>query len=120
MITEEQYKAAVAQQSEAEKAINKYNRQQDDDFKERWARFGNGEIFKDEDLVYSAHAICEKCGVGLAYPKACGLHHQWTCSAVLKGIGTDKGHSAFPFSFYEIKSENQPSANGASTRPKPE
>ncbi len=78
----------------------------------------NNEFFSDSDLIYSAGARCDKCGAGLAYPKDCGPWHQWTCSNVLKGIGTDNGHGAYPFSFYEIKSENQPSAQGNTTRPK--
>ena len=49
----------------------------------------------------------------------------WWCSKVLKGQtgGLDDGlpatekHEVFPFAFYKVKSENQPSANGATTRP---
>lgn len=53
------------------------------------------------------------------------MHGEWDCTAVLRGIasaneknedGTHK-HPTFPFAFYEIKSENQPSAYGATTRP---
>jgi hypothetical protein len=119
MITEQQYKEAIAKRDEAEKVINAYGKQSIENFKARWERFDkHNEFFKDEDLIYSAYAVCEKCNAGLAYPKDCGPGHQWTCSNVLKGIGTDKGHSAYPFAFYEIKSEGQPSANGATTRPR--
>lgn len=99
--------------------MDAYHKQSAEDFDARWERFHkHNEYFKDEDLIYSAGARCDKCQAGLAYPKNCGGNHQWTCSAVLKGVGTDKGHSAFPFAFYEIKSEQQPSAYGHTTRPK--
>ena len=119
MITEEQFKEACAKRDAAEQIINDYGKQKDEAFKARWERFDkHHEAFKDEELVYSAHARCKKCNAGLAHPESCGPWHQWTCSNVLKGIGTDKGHGAFLFSMYEIKSEKQPSANGATTRPK--
>lgn len=119
MITEEQYKLAVYQKEQADKTINLYHRQKDSNFKEKWENFEKGQFFfKDEDLIYSAGARCSKCNSGLAYPKDCGMNHQWTCSSVLKGIGTDTGHEAFPFAFYSIKSESQPSAGGQTTRPK--
>lgn len=118
-ITKDDYKEAVKRHDEAEKVMNAYHAQSAQDFEERWKRFDEQhEAFSDADLVYSATARCKLCGAGLAYPKECGPNHQWTCSNVLKNIGTDKGHEAFPFAFYEIKSENQPSANGATTRPK--
>jgi hypothetical protein len=119
MITEQEYKEAIRQHDAAEKIIQAYGKQSAEEFDARWERFSNqNEFFKDEDLTYSADSRCEKCGAGLAHPKACGGFHQWTCSNVLKGIGTDSGHGAYSFAFYEIKSENQPSANGATTRPK--
>lgn len=89
-----------------------------------------------ERLTYAATARC-KCGAGLAYdpyqedrpgspfrgPDA------WECSALLlsptpptqytKGM-LDSHTAPLPFSYYEIKSENQPSACGATTRPKPD
>ncbi len=119
MITEAQYKAAVAQHDAMEKLMNEYCRQKSEDFNSRWERFvKNNEFFTDDDLVYSAWARCDKCKAGLAHPKDCGAFHQWTCSNVLKGIGTDEGHGCYPFAFYSIKSEGQPSAQGATTRPK--
>ncbi len=117
MITDQEYKDALAEREKAEAVILKYGQQKSDDFKARWQRFEHGEHFTDADLIYSAGARCSKCQAGLAYPKGCDPWHQWTCSNVLKGIGEDKGHEAFPFSFYEIKSEEQPSARGATTRP---
>jgi hypothetical protein len=78
-------------------------------------------------LVYAATHRCP-CGAGLAYdPKAARKDpaaRAWDCSAILLGTASPSGepgaveHTArLPFVFYEIKGENQPSANGASTRP---
>ena len=81
-----------------------------------------------ERLVYAAHARCD-CGAGLAYdPANCeGEKRCWDCSdillakAIVKGLPGWKTHTApLPFAFYEVKSENQPSAYGATTRPKQE
>jgi hypothetical protein len=78
-------------------------------------------------LVYAAHNRCP-CGAGLAYDPTFEdqnsvfkgpLSGCWDCSAILLGTAdknvrhTDK----LPFAFYEIKSEGQPSAAGATTRP---
>lgn len=77
------------------------------------------EVYTDDDLRYAAYARCE-CGAGLAYPKGMSFQDvsSWDCSDILTGRakpGTK--HSAkYPFAFYEIKSEDQPSANGATTR----
>lgn len=121
MITKEEFDAACVAKRDAQKIIDEYSRQQIDDFDARWAKFSAGQqFFTDADLIYSAGARCDKCNAGLAYPKNCGPFHQWTCSDVLKGIGTDKGHSAFPFAFYSIISEEQRErAQGATTRPQP-
>jgi len=75
--------------------------------------------FTEEELRYSAAARC-KCGAGYAYPKKCGGGGQWDCSALLKGEAAHgSSHSAsLPFMFYEVKSEEQPSAYGTTTRPK--
>ena len=93
----------------------------------------------DADLLYSACTRCE-CGAGLAYP----LDHEaarklgaWVCARVLKGEVDTTGdvsvnapmspvrradaaghaHIALPWWCYSVKSEGQPSSNGASTRP---
>lgn len=96
-----------------------------------------------ERLIYAATARCS-CGRGLAYdplgevtayPDDSHLRrpNAWECSGTLRytalkgrgdgvaaeeflrSIGQD--HDApLPFSFYEIKSEDQPSAHGATTR----
>ncbi len=77
-----------------------------------------GQRYAPEDLCFSATARCG-CGAGLAYPKKSGMHGSWHCSAILLGAADKtQTHDKLPFAFYEIKSENQPSANGATTRPK--
>lgn len=117
MISEEQYAAAVAQKAAADQVINDYHRERADDFRARWAKFKRGEeFFSDAELLYSARTRCKQCGAGLAYPKSCGFGHQWDCSRSLNGTGP-RDHESFPFAFYEIKSEDQPSAQGATTRP---
>lgn len=69
------------------------------------------------ELCYSATARCP-CGAGLAYylnePKA----SRWFCSDVLLNIALmDVTHTSYPFIFYEILEESQPSAEGRTTRP---
>lgn len=68
-------------------------------------------------LVYAAYDRCP-CGAGLAYGGE--AKDYWDCSAILLGTADESvTHTArLPFVFYEIKSENQPSAHGATTRPK--
>lgn len=76
----------------------------------------------DDMLTYASHARCD-CGAGLAYPNGIGIRGCWSCSDLLTGRKTrdwtlnEKHVPELPFMFYEIKSENQPSANGATTRP---
>ncbi len=75
-------------------------------------------------LRYAATTRCP-CGAGVAYDAdTTDLHGSWECSAILRGKavharsdGEVKHIEGFPFSFYEIKSEDQPSAGGATTRP---
>lgn len=89
-------------------------------------------------LVFAATSRCH-CGAGLAYDPAGesggavenpnsvfkGPHGgYWDCSAILLGTAIEKGQPGsvrhtdrLPFAFYEVKSENQPSARGATTRP---
>lgn len=93
-------------------------------------RVAKQKTFKDDELIYAAYTRC-KCGAGMAYPEGISIHGAWRCSAQLKsGLNgesiddttyrTEDGveHTKdYPFMYYEIKSENQPSANGATTRP---
>lgn len=86
---------------------------------------------KEKDLTYAATARCP-CGAGLAYVTKAdhrinsGDPHggHWDCSAIILGEaipsgqpGAVKHEARLPFTFYEIKSEGQPSARGATTRP---
>ena len=73
-----------------------------------------------DDLIYAATVRCP-CGAGMAYREG---DDAWDCSAILLGTavpsgepGSVKHEARLPFVFYEIKSEKQPSANGATTRP---
>lgn len=87
-----------------------------------------GKPFKQSQLLYVAYARCKGCGAGLAYHEGIGMHGQWDCSRVLTGRADPDErdtegslmHHTYPFVSYEINSENQPSARGATTRPKGE
>jgi hypothetical protein len=103
-------KALAEQALEAEKAVK--------------LKLESGDSFTDGELVYAATARC-LCGAGMAYPKGIGTRGFWDCSAILKGeaiaegkTGSVKHEGRMPFTFYEVKSENQPSVKGMSTRPK--
>lgn len=82
------------------------------------AQKGEGD-FNDDELIFAAYTNCP-CGHGMSYPKTVGIKGSWYCSAILMGIADkDVLHEpALPFSFYDIKSEDQPSSNGATTRKK--
>lgn len=71
-------------------------------------------------LTYAATNRCI-CGAGLAHKYFSNpMEGYWDCSEILDGTA-DKSvkHTAkLPFQFYEIKSENQPSARGMTTRPR--
>lgn len=81
-------------------------------------------IFKTRPkLIYAAHNRC-LCGMGLAYDlrnKIMSDPRQgyWDCSGIILGTADQsvKHEAKLPFVFYDIKSEGQPSANGATTRP---
>jgi hypothetical protein len=71
-------------------------------------------------LVYSAKERCS-CGAGFAYdPRARST--VWDCSAILLGDALLAGersavnHST-PCGYFELVSERQPAAHGATTRP---
>ena len=114
MITKEQYDEATVQKAQAEGIISAFFKQKAESFDDR---LKSGKPFTDYELIYAAVARCP-CGHGLAYPKDCGGFHYWDCSAILKGIAKDETTHTdrLPFAFYEIKSDQQPSAMGASTR----
>lgn len=73
--------------------------------------------FALHELRFAAYSRCE-CGAGLAYPLGMSAPGAWHCSAILRGTASRAiPHTpALPFAFYELKSEGQPSANGATTR----
>jgi len=73
---------------------------------------------KLEDLVFAAYTRCP-CGLGMAHVKGCGGFSYWDCSGILMGTAdeTMKHTDKLPFVFYDVKSELQPSAQGATTRP---
>ena len=69
-------------------------------------------------LVYSATARCE-CGAGFAYDRRSRV---WDCSAILLGDALLFGEASAaihtpPCSYFELVSERQPTAHGATTRP---
>ena len=79
--------------------------------------YTHSDKFEPKELRYAAVARCV-CGAGFAYPKNSGMDGCWHCSAILTGVA-EKGtthDSALPFRFYEVKSEDQPSAEGRTTR----
>lgn len=88
------------------------------DFRIKKALAGHGDFSLDE-LCFAATTRCA-CGAGMAYPDGgMNVHGSWHCSAILRGKAPVMSvHSEqMPFAFYEIKSENQPSAGGETTRP---
>lgn len=72
-----------------------------------------------DDLTWAATARC-RCGAGYIYPTFLhDPHGHWFCSASVLGtapLGSEHD-CAKPFAFWNIKSDRQPSANGATTRP---
>ena len=109
MITEEQYGAALKKKAEAEKVIKLFFMEKRNKFDERMK---NNPIFKDDELIYSELTLCH-CGHGLAYPKDCGFHHYWDCSAILKGEADKsvKHVDKLPFIYAHISSETQSPEN---------
>lgn len=84
----------------------------------------SGKVYTDAELVYSAIARCS-CGAGLAHPRELTSDNRyWDCSDILTGralsigeIGAKEHTSPLPFAFWKVKSEEQPSAYGHTTRP---
>lgn len=86
--------------------------------------------YKD-GLIFSSTSRCRKCGSGLCYPQDPKIQRNrdddlagtwWCMDAYFALLAKDKTfpyreHACFPFTFYEIKSEEQPSACGSTTRP---
>lgn len=94
------------------------------------------EKYEPTELLFAARARC-RCGAGLAYPMNDDEWNRkarmWACSAVLMNTAPESDnisrrgpfttekpeaqHDAYEWWCYEIKSEGQPSADGATTRP---
>lgn len=122
--SEDQLNAIIEKGNEASAELSRRYAEKSKSVKSRIKNIESGDFsqkFSDSELIYSASARCE-CGAGYAYPKNVGGFGSWKCSRILKGDETALPpvmHSGdLPFTFYEIKSEGQPSANGATTRPK--
>ena len=112
MITEAEYDAAIVANTAAEKVIHEYHKQEAELFDRRLIE---NPIFTDEELRYSASALCF-CGHGMAYPTGCGAFHYWDCSAILKGIADDgaehRGQESFTFSGIKGESERVGTTRG--------
>ncbi len=86
-----------------------------------------GAIPDEQRLVYAAFDRCP-CGHGMAYDPSGRLGtdngspfrrpNQWECAGILLGVADSKiaHQSPLYFSCWEVKGENQPSANGRTTR----
>jgi hypothetical protein len=78
------------------------------------------------EMIYASDARCP-CGAGLAYWKNPTRDEQWwDCSAIMRGEAIPSGQPGSvehtgqkPFVFWKVKSQSQPSAMGATTRPVP-
>lgn len=113
-----------------DKALDSIVARRDAQRRKRWIRDhdkaqakADAGTLKDSEIIYAAGERCP-CGAGLAYPEGIGAHGFWDCSDILTGRAAPKGHpdskqhcDRYPFVFYEIKSERQPSQNGRTTRP---
>lgn len=127
-MTEEEIRQEIAKidtmKAPLEKRLREILAARSEKIKERinLAESGAGDFQLDE-LVFSAYSRCP-CGAGLCYAIGCGGFSSWHCSDILLGRAVPSGQEGsknhtepLPFTFYEIKSERQPSVNGATTRP---
>lgn len=104
--------------------LNEMYKSQSDDTEAKIERVRRmKDAFTLDELRFAARNRCD-CGAGLAYPKKIGVWGSWDCSDILLGRAIPKDQegskthvSPLPFQFYEIKSEDQPSANVETTRP---
>jgi hypothetical protein len=116
-LTEQESKAIRELKDVFDKKLSGHFRKRVEKADKRYELFLKGVRYQPEDLTWAATARCV-CGHGMAYPTNCGSHRQWECSGILTGKGDPKllHLSPRPFALYEIKSDDQPSAYGASTR----
>ena len=86
-----------------------------------------GRTFSDSELRYSATFRCP-CGAGIAYPpdgrpveSVFNMPDRWECADILTGRSKPDDGKVYGgpwfFSYFKVNSEDQPSANGATTRP---
>lgn len=121
--TREQDDAVLAQAKAIEQRRNEEFRAKGEATEQRvaalWESPDTATPYTLEELCFAAGARCGGCKLGLAYPKDAGFRGSWTCSGILLGTAPRDAtkHDSLPFMFYEIKSEDQPSAQGATTRP---
>lgn len=118
--TEDELRAAVDAGKVAEKELSRRAHEQAVAVVERVSCLFAGDssaAFEPDELRYAAHVRCS-CGAGMAYPLEIGPRGAWSCSAILRGTASrEVAHTEpRPFALYEIKSEGQPSASGATTR----
>jgi len=77
--------------------------------------------YTDSQLIYSATSRC-RCGAGKAHPRETNPLGNWECSDLLTGRAEldpdrlDQHTGAMPYTFYEVLSEDNPSAMGKNTR----
>lgn len=109
-----------AQLKEKHAALREIWDERDRGFRDRIKKAHQGEgDFTLEELRFSASYRCD-CGAGFAYPhEYMNVMGDWHCSAILMGTADrNTPHTRpLPFPYYEIKSEDQPTARGATTRP---
>lgn len=119
--TDDELRALIDAGEAATDELNKRLRANDEIVAKRVASIlaGSLDTFAPSELRFAARDRCQ-CGAGMAYPLKSGPHGQWDCSAILLGkAARDRAilHSgSLPFSSYEVKSEDQPSQCGATTR----
>lgn len=115
-MTREQDDAVLAQAQEIERKRSEEYRAKAEATERRLN--GEGEPFKDEDLVYSAGARCQ-CGAGMAYPADTSMNGAWHCSAWLK-TRTGEHSASMPFAFWSVRSESQIARNNGLVTTRPE
>ena len=118
--TEDELRAAIEAGRLAEQELVRRFNVKSEHADQRIARVITGDntaAFSSSELRFAAFERCN-CGAGMAYPVDIGIQGAWYCSAILRGNASrEVKHSpAMSFAFFEIKSEDQPSASGATTR----
>jgi len=118
--TDEELRATIEAGKLAEQELGRRLAVKSEHAEQRIKRVLSGDntaAFDASELRFAAFERCN-CGAGMAYAVDAGIHGAWHCSAILRGNASRevKHTPSMPFAFYEVKSEGQPSANGATTR----